>query len=74
MEKALPSKRKQAGITTLISNKINFQPKVIKYDQGHFIFIEENPPRWILNSEIICPKWKGTHIYKRNFTKAQSTH
>jgi exonuclease III len=32
--------RKQAGVTILISNKIDFQPKVIKHDEGHFIFIE----------------------------------
>jgi hypothetical protein len=32
--------RKQAGVTILISNKIDFQPKVIKHDEGHFIFIK----------------------------------
>jgi exonuclease III len=33
--------RKQAGDITLISNKIDFQPKVIKCDEeGHFIFIK----------------------------------
>jgi exonuclease III len=32
--------RKGAGVTILISNKINFQPKVIKCDEGHFIFIK----------------------------------
>ena len=32
--------RKQAGVAILISNKIDFQPKVIKHDEeGHFIFI-----------------------------------
>ena len=34
----------------------------------------KNPPRQTFNSEHLCPKCKGTHIYKRNFTKAQSTH
>ena len=30
--------KKQAGVANLISNKINFQPKVIKKDkEGHFI-------------------------------------
>jgi hypothetical protein len=30
--------RKKAGVAILISNKINFQPKVIKKDkEGHFI-------------------------------------
>jgi len=33
--------KKQAGVAILISNKINFQPKVIKKDkEGHFIFIK----------------------------------
>jgi exonuclease III len=33
--------KKQAGVAILISNKIDFQPKVIKKDkEGHFILIE----------------------------------
>ena len=33
--------KKQAGVAILISNKINFQPKVIKKDkEGHFIHIK----------------------------------
>jgi hypothetical protein len=33
--------KKQAGIAILISNKIDFQPKVIKkHKEGHFIFIK----------------------------------
>jgi exonuclease III len=33
--------KKQAGVAILISNKINFQPKVIKnYKEGHFILIK----------------------------------
>jgi hypothetical protein len=33
--------KKQAGVAILISNKINFQPKVIKKDkEGHFILIK----------------------------------
>jgi hypothetical protein len=33
--------KKQAGVAILISNKINFQPKVVKKDkEGHFIFIK----------------------------------
>ena len=33
--------RKQAGVAILISNKIDFQPRVIKPDEeGHFIFIK----------------------------------
>jgi hypothetical protein len=34
--------RKQAGVAILISNKIDFQPNIIKKDkEGHFILIKE---------------------------------
>jgi hypothetical protein len=34
--------KKQAGVVILISNKIDFQPKVIKKDkEGHFILIKD---------------------------------
>ena len=34
------SPKKQAGVAILISNKVNFQPKVIKKDkEGHFLLI-----------------------------------
>jgi hypothetical protein len=33
--------KKQTGVSTLISNKIDFQPKVIKKDKkGHFILMK----------------------------------
>jgi hypothetical protein len=33
--------KKQAGVAILISNKVDFQPKVIKKDkEGHFIYIK----------------------------------
>jgi hypothetical protein len=28
----------------------------------------------MMNPEHLCPKFKGVHIHKRNFTKAQNTH
>jgi exonuclease III len=35
--------KKEAGVAILISNKIDFQPKVIKNDkEGHFILIKGN--------------------------------
>jgi hypothetical protein len=34
--------KKQAGVPILISNKIDFQPKLIKKDkEGHFILITD---------------------------------
>jgi hypothetical protein len=68
--------RKQAGVAILISNKIDFQPKVVKSDEeGHFIFMKgKNPPRESLNSEHLHCKCKSTQIYKRNFTKTQYSH
>jgi hypothetical protein len=77
MEKCLQAKgtRKQAEVAILISNKIEFQPKVIKCDEEeHFIFVkgkihqEKN-----LNSEHLRPKCKSTQIHKRNITKTQNT-
>jgi hypothetical protein len=36
------SPKTQAGVAILISNKINFQPKVIKkVKEGHFILVKE---------------------------------
>ena len=68
--------KKQVGVAILISNKMDFQPKVIKEDkEGHFILVKGKIlPRRTLNCEHLCSKCKGTHIHKRNFTKAQSTH
>jgi hypothetical protein len=67
--------KKQAGVAILISNKSDFQPKVIKKDKdGHFVLIKDKSlPRGTLNFEYLCSKCKGTHIHKINFTKAQST-
>jgi hypothetical protein len=41
--------KKQAGVAILISNKIDFQPKVIKKDkEGHFMIIKDE----ILQEEL----------------------
>ena len=66
----------QAGVVILILDKIDFFPKVIKKDkEGHIMLIKgKNLLKRTLNSEHLCSKYKGTHIYKRNFTKVKSTH
>jgi hypothetical protein len=57
--------KKQAEVSIVISNKIDFQPKVIKKDkEGHFMLIKgkiyQNELS-ILN--ILCFKCKGSHIH-----------
>ena len=50
--------KKQAGVAILISNKIDFQPKVIKKDkEGHFILI---------NSKILQEELSILNIYALN--------
>ncbi len=55
--------KKQAGVAILISNKIDFQPKVIKKDkEGTSILIKGKNSKMTLNSEYLCSKCKGpTH-------------
>jgi hypothetical protein len=71
-----PSKRskKQAGVDILMSNKIDFQPKVIKKDkEGHFILIkgkifhEELP---ILN--ICAPNTRADTFIKETLVKLKA--
>jgi exonuclease III len=50
--------KKQAGVAILISNKIDFQPKVIKKDkEGHFILIK---------GEILQDELSTLNIYAPN--------
>ena len=50
--------KKQAGVAILISNKINFQPKLIKKDnEGHFILIKD---------KILQEKLSILNIYSPN--------
>jgi hypothetical protein len=57
--------KKLAGVAILISDKIDFQPKVIKKDkEWHFILIKGKIfQEGTLKSEYLCSKCKGSHIH-----------
>lgn len=61
----------KAGIAILISNEIDFQPKLLKREKTHFLLIKGKKIHQddisILNN--YTPKNKGTAICKRNITK-----
>jgi exonuclease III len=66
--------KKQAGVAILISNKINFQPKVTKKDkEGHFILIKGK----ILQEEltilnIYAPNTRATTFIRDTLVKLKA--
>ena len=66
--------KKQAGVAILISNKIDFQPKVIKRDkEGHFIHIKGKifqEEHSILN--IYAPNARGATFIKDTLVKLKA--
>jgi hypothetical protein len=77
LENNFPSKWSQetSWSSHLISNKINFQPKVIKKDkEGHFILIKGKIYQEEFSTLNICAPNARVPKFKKETTIAQSTH
>ena len=59
-----------------LPSKNRLLTKSYRVRQGRTLHIHQgkNPPTKTFNSEHLCPKCKGIHIHKRNFTKAENTY
>jgi hypothetical protein len=40
MENQASANRKQAGVTIFISDKVDYKPKLLRRDKGHYILIK----------------------------------